>query len=115
MLLDPQCFFLLMRRPPRSTLFPYTTLFRSTHEIRIVRSNSKRRSVLCDGLRLPARYLRQGVSQVNVRLRIIRINLQRRLVLRDRVRKPPRYLGKQDSQVIESGSASRMEREYVSV
>src|SRR5438093_12614004 len=23
------CFFLLLRRPPRSTLFPYTTLFRS--------------------------------------------------------------------------------------
>src|SRR3712207_8382270 len=23
------CFFLRMRRPPRSTLFPYTTLFRS--------------------------------------------------------------------------------------
>src|SRR5437762_12271134 len=23
-------FFLLLRRPPRSTLFPYTTLFRST-------------------------------------------------------------------------------------
>src|SRR3990167_1049054 len=29
----PQCivvFFLMIRRPPRSTLFPYTTLFRST-------------------------------------------------------------------------------------
>src|SRR3712207_7357624 len=25
-----QCFFLMIRRPPRSTLFPYTTLFRST-------------------------------------------------------------------------------------
>src|SRR5437899_5268043 len=25
----PHCFFLLIRRPPRSTLFPYTTLFRS--------------------------------------------------------------------------------------
>src|SRR4029434_11338672 len=26
------CFFLMIRRPPRSTLFPYTTLFRShTH------------------------------------------------------------------------------------
>src|SRR5438105_15483753 len=25
-------FFLLIRRPPRSTLFPYTTLFRSTVE-----------------------------------------------------------------------------------
>src|SRR6266446_4517881 len=28
--LQPYCFFFLMiRRPPRSTLFPYTTLFRS--------------------------------------------------------------------------------------
>src|SRR3712207_8167872 len=28
-------FFLMIRRPPRSTLFPYTTLFRSlVHEIR---------------------------------------------------------------------------------
>src|SRR3712207_9429655 len=30
-------FFLMIRRPPRSTLFPYTTLFRS-------RSRSRRRS-----------------------------------------------------------------------
>src|SRR5690606_39851277 len=27
-------FFLLIRRPPRSTLFPYTTLFRSIHRTR---------------------------------------------------------------------------------
>src|SRR3712207_6985594 len=27
-------FFLMIRRPPRSTLFPYTTLFRSPDEIR---------------------------------------------------------------------------------
>src|SRR4029078_13730863 len=26
------CFFLMIRRPPRSTLFPYTTLFRSPHD-----------------------------------------------------------------------------------
>src|SRR2546422_7910388 len=26
-------FFLMIRRPPRSTLFPYTTLFRSGHRI----------------------------------------------------------------------------------
>src|SRR3712207_8396315 len=26
------CFFLMIRRPPRSTLFPYTTLFRSEEE-----------------------------------------------------------------------------------
>src|SRR5947208_8242783 len=27
-------FFLMIRRPPRSTLFPYTTLFRSAHAAR---------------------------------------------------------------------------------
>src|SRR3990172_3971043 len=34
--------FLMIRRPPRSTLFPYTTLFRSTtrHEIFSARSSS---------------------------------------------------------------------------
>src|SRR3712207_7577112 len=26
-------FFLMIRRPPRSTLFPYTTLFRSQHDV----------------------------------------------------------------------------------
>src|SRR5258707_15007464 len=28
-------FFLMIRRPPRSTLFPYTTLFRSAHAITV--------------------------------------------------------------------------------
>src|SRR3712207_8271879 len=28
---DRYFFFLMIRRPPRSTLFPYTTLFRSSH------------------------------------------------------------------------------------
>src|SRR2546427_9846333 len=29
---DVLFFFLMIRRPPRSTLFPYTTLFRSVHD-----------------------------------------------------------------------------------
>src|SRR2546423_13412473 len=29
-------FFLMIRRPPRSTLFPYTTLFRSDAQTRVV-------------------------------------------------------------------------------
>src|SRR5205807_5643596 len=29
-------FFLMIRRPPRSTLFPYTTLFRSTLDVAVV-------------------------------------------------------------------------------
>src|SRR5437764_7461399 len=32
MLFSPVFFFLMIRRPPRSTLFPYTTLFRSTDD-----------------------------------------------------------------------------------
>src|SRR2546430_17716233 len=28
-------FFLMIRRPPRSTLFPYTTLFRAGHWVRV--------------------------------------------------------------------------------
>src|SRR3712207_8333946 len=28
-----RCFFLMIRRPPRSTLFPYTTLFRSSESL----------------------------------------------------------------------------------
>src|SRR5256885_16214577 len=31
--LSPLFFFLMIRRPPRSTLFPYTTLFRSGVEL----------------------------------------------------------------------------------
>src|SRR3712207_7812356 len=29
--MNRELFFLMIRRPPRSTLFPYTTLFRSLH------------------------------------------------------------------------------------
>src|SRR3712207_7869402 len=34
------CFFLMIRRPPRSTLFPYTTLFRSPTTIRAERGHA---------------------------------------------------------------------------
>src|SRR5256885_7657942 len=33
-------FFLMIRRPPRSTLFPYTTLFRSDELLRAIRALS---------------------------------------------------------------------------
>src|SRR2546422_7248863 len=36
-------FFLMIRRPPRSTLFPYTTLFRSQRRGRPRRANAERR------------------------------------------------------------------------
>src|SRR2546429_4562433 len=36
-------FFLMIRRPPRSTLFPYTTLFRSMRESRATRKGERER------------------------------------------------------------------------
>src|SRR5438552_19214663 len=38
-------FFLMIRRPPRSTLFPYTTLFRSTRILRDARIGGLRLGV----------------------------------------------------------------------
>src|SRR2546426_2351114 len=35
-------FFLMIRRPPRSTLFPYTTLFRSNGCPRVTRTSTSR-------------------------------------------------------------------------
>src|SRR3712207_8369438 len=49
-------FFLMIRRPPRSTLFPYTTLFRSSWVISFTRAPSyahshgtHRRAAACSG------------------------------------------------------------------
>src|SRR6266536_3254975 len=42
-------FFLMIRRPPRSTLFPYTTLFRPAHGHRGGRRPATRHPVACHG------------------------------------------------------------------
>src|SRR2546430_7697665 len=47
-------FFLMIRRPPRSTLFPYTTLFRSPR-LRGTAPSSRRRSRDARRRRLPLR------------------------------------------------------------
>src|SRR2546428_8170844 len=53
-------FFLMIRRPPRSTLFPYTTLFRSPHiveidlpeqEAGVLVGRDRLQPRACDGLR----------------------------------------------------------------
>src|SRR5690349_23729724 len=43
--LFPLLFFLMIRRPPRSTLFPYTTLFRSSATSRPCRARGRRSSL----------------------------------------------------------------------
>src|SRR2546426_3074189 len=44
-------FFLMIRRPPRSTLFPYTTLFRSHRNPRVRANRLAKRRSLPDDLR----------------------------------------------------------------
>src|SRR3712207_7655057 len=41
------CVFLMIRRPPRSTLFPYTTLFRSTSAPPYLRTCKRRERPPC--------------------------------------------------------------------
>src|SRR2546421_13068114 len=80
----PQChslvslsfFFLMIRRPPRSTLFPYTTLFRSAHVVSYVvpgrplqgRQRGGVRSIGPSGSELPARSHEPGGDRKSTRL-----------------------------------------------
>src|SRR2546427_988850 len=48
-------FFLMIRRPPRSTLFPYTTLFRSDQA-----EYKKAEGLIREGLEMSKRQLRPG-------------------------------------------------------
>src|SRR2546426_12213925 len=63
-------FFLMIRRPPRSTLFPYTTLFRSIHRrANLVTHRRKERGLgLTCGLGDPLMLLRQFGDRKSTRL-----------------------------------------------
>src|SRR5258706_11961548 len=52
----------MIRRPPRSTLFPYTTLFRSGDQVSVVGPGRPAR----DRIRVRGRYTRGRVEQVGV-------------------------------------------------
>src|SRR2546427_7161524 len=52
-------FFLMIRRPPRSTLFPYTTLFRSGVDEEIARAPRRERAALVVGRGLRLRHERR--------------------------------------------------------
>src|SRR5258708_26454868 len=60
-------FFLMIRRPPRSTLFPYTTLFRSLRAVRLVggsRARRRDRSLDDRGARLRGQEKAAGCDRV---------------------------------------------------
>src|SRR5205085_11704328 len=77
------CFFVAIRRPPRSTLFPYTTLFRSTTCRRSgARSHRTRSSSpTCRRTRSTARSARGGRSEEHTSELQSQSNLVCRLLL----------------------------------
>src|SRR5690348_18426818 len=63
------CFFLMIRRPPRSTLFPYTTLFRSDQSL--VRQGAEQGQVTAVfevGRKHPARAILKAKDRKSTRL-----------------------------------------------
>src|SRR5256886_6249362 len=72
-------FFLMIRRPPRSTLFPYTTLFRS-HQHRVdvhsqeFQDNERAMRALVEDLRRAAGRAARGGSQAATDRKSTRLN-----------------------------------------
>src|SRR5258708_19009440 len=59
-------FFLMIRRPPRSTLFPYTTLFRSKRNRK--RSHPRRRLSILPVVGIPVRRQKRTTDRKSTRL-----------------------------------------------
>src|SRR6266571_6504149 len=64
-------FFLMIRRPPRSTLFPYTTLLRSTPPPRVRRSCAPRSRACSAGRRRSEEHTSELQSHVNLVCRLL--------------------------------------------
>src|SRR5690554_5315746 len=58
--------FCLIRRPPTSTLFPYTTLFRSHHEAQVEVGDQQRQAAAAPGHEGAGAELLDGVDQLLV-------------------------------------------------
>src|SRR2546430_12698702 len=84
-------FFLMIRRPPRSTLFPYTTLFRSEQELARNRSRSSTRNrssaVLAGGASRSEEHTSELQSQSNL---VCRLLLEKKKRTHDRTPSPSR-------------------------
>src|SRR2546427_12100948 len=64
---NPIFFFLMIRRPPRSTLFPYTTLFRSGRKLLPFHANLLQAAVQIDAPVLPVglRFIDGATGQIS--------------------------------------------------
>src|SRR2546422_11199159 len=79
-------FFLMIRRPPRSTLFPYTTLFRSEAVYQIVVADGKASVSGAHGLRSRSE---EHTSELQSRLHLVcRLLLEKK---KNNEQRPPRH------------------------
>src|SRR6476619_7758157 len=67
----PVFFFLMIRRPPRSTLFPYTTLFRSPRDRGAIRTRQSRRRRLAAARRRSEEHTSELQSLTNIVCRLL--------------------------------------------
>src|SRR3989442_5348815 len=73
-------FFLMIRRPPRSTLFPYTTLFRSSCEVRMMRASRCFKSSVSTA-RMPRNRSEEHTSELQSRPHLVcRLLLEKKQV-----------------------------------
>src|SRR5688572_31518370 len=71
----------MLRRPPRSTLFPYTTLFRSEHQ---ARARPGAPAVVCGDEVLDHATLHRRANRLAHRLRALGVRAETRVGLADR-------------------------------
>src|SRR2546429_919042 len=81
-------FFLMIRRPPRSTLFPYTTLFRSHPLLRLALSPRRKTK---SGIRLEFSALQRRIGFAGARQFRLRLQPRARPLGRQRLRLPRRH------------------------
>src|SRR2546429_4289026 len=74
-------FFLMIRRPPRSTLFPYTTLFRSSGKFLIAGGRSIRMFGPLGSMKVPSQSTRAERSEEHTSELQSRLHLVCRLLL----------------------------------
>src|SRR5690554_7105672 len=98
-------FFLLIRRPPRSTLFPYTTLFRSRNPKRL-QNYPRRFWCRCWSSRRSNVRSEEHTSELQSRPHLVC-----RLLLEKKKRDEPAASGGRDRRADLAGAASRPKRE----
>src|SRR2546430_6553189 len=90
-------FFLMIRRPPRSTLFPYTTLFRSSRNSDWRSQDSRRMAFQLSTSHRSEEHTSELQSQSNLVCRLLLEKKKKKRTASSYERTPPPYLAQHAS------------------